>query len=79
LRHTFSTRADKFQVGAFTQKEVLGHSKLSMTGVYTHPAKETLKANLDGFEQHIRQIKVTKSKSKTKETPKPANLLRFKR
>ena len=58
LRHTFSTRADKYKVGVFAQKEMLGHSKLTMTGRYTHLAKETLKENLAGFEQYILQRKV---------------------
>lgn len=79
LRHTFSTRADKYKVGAFAQKELLGHSKLTMTDKYTHPSKETLKASLGGFEQHIRQIKDIKTKDKKENAPKAANLLDFKK
>ncbi len=53
LRHTFSTRADKLGVGAFAQKALLGHSKLTMTDRYTHLSKETLKSNLSSFETYI--------------------------
>lgn len=53
LRHTFSTRADKYGVGAFAQKTLLGHTKLAMTDRYTHPSKETLKENLISFEEQI--------------------------
>jgi integrase len=50
LRHTFSTRADKYGVGAFAQKALLGHSKLEMTDRYTHLSKERLKDSLKNFE-----------------------------
>ncbi len=53
LRHTFSTRADKYKVGAFAQKALLGHSKLTMTDRYTHISKETLKESLMNFENFI--------------------------
>jgi len=53
LRHTFSTRADKYNVGAFAQKALLGHSKLSMTDKYTHVSNDTLKASLTEFEQNL--------------------------
>lgn len=53
LRHTFSTRADKFGVGAFAQKALLGHSKLIMTDRYTHPSKDTLKQSLINFEGYV--------------------------
>lgn len=53
LRHTYSTRADKYGVGAFAQKALLGHTKLSMTERYTHLSKETLKASIINFEQFI--------------------------
>lgn len=54
LRHTFSTRCDKYGVGAFAQKALLGHAKLSMTDRYTHLSRETLKANLENFEHYIK-------------------------
>ncbi len=54
LRHTFSTRCQKHGVGAFAQKALLGHAKLSMTDRYTHLSKETLTANLTEFERHIK-------------------------
>lgn len=57
LRHTFSTRADKYKVGAFAQKDILGHSKLKMTSKYTHPSKETLKASLLNFEEYVQARK----------------------
>jgi integrase len=60
LRHTFSTRADKYKVGAFHQKAMLGHSKLAMTDRYTHVSKETLKESLAGFEQSLLHKKDTK-------------------
>ncbi len=49
LRHTYSTRANRFGVGPFAQRDILGHSKLTMTGKYTHPAKETIRASLVNF------------------------------
>ncbi len=55
LRHTFSTRANRFGVDPFAQKEVLGHSKLSQTADYTHQSNETFLRNFDGFENHLRQ------------------------
>ena len=53
LRHTFSTRADKFGVGAFARKALLGHSKLTMTDRYTHISNETLTDSLENFEQFV--------------------------
>ncbi len=77
LRHTFSTRADANNVGAFAQKALLGHSNLSMTDRYTHLSKETLKASLAGMEQHISRIKDTKAKTENKNDVKRPNLLTF--
>lgn len=57
LRHTFSTRADKFKVGAFAQKALLGHSKLTMTDRYTHISKETLKENMVNLELYVSERK----------------------
>jgi len=57
LRHTFSTRADKYKVGTFAQQGILGHAKLKQTSDYTHPSKETLKENVLGFEKYIAQRK----------------------
>jgi site-specific recombinase XerD len=53
VRHTFSTRANKYGVGAFDQKELFGHSKLTMTDRYTHISKETLKHSLRNIEPFI--------------------------
>ncbi len=77
LRHTFSTRANLNNVGAFAQKELLGHSKLAMTDRYTHLSKETLKANLAGMEQHISHIKDTKAKIENENSAERPNLLPF--
>ncbi len=55
LRHTFSTRANRFGVDPFAQKEALGHAKLSQTADYTHQSNETFLRNFDGFENHLRQ------------------------
>jgi len=55
LRHTFSTRANRFGVDPFAQKETLGHAKLSQTADYTHQSSETFLRNFDGFENHLRQ------------------------
>jgi integrase len=79
LRHTFSTRADKYKVGAFAQKMLLGHSKLSMTDRYTHVSKETLRENLDGFEQYLIQRKDKNNLSDKANISKTPNLLEFKR
>jgi integrase len=53
LRHTFSTRANRFGVDPFAQKESLGHSKLTQTADYTHQSSETFLRNFQGFEQHL--------------------------
>ncbi|HEY0428709.1 MAG TPA: site-specific integrase [Pyrinomonadaceae bacterium] len=53
LRHTFSTRTDECSVGAFAQKALLGHSKLTMTDRYTHVSKESLKERIVPMEQYI--------------------------
>jgi integrase len=53
LRHTFSTRADQYGVGPFAHKELLGHSKLTMTDRYTHVSEETLRHSLGRFEQYL--------------------------
>jgi integrase len=79
LRHTFSTRANKYNVDAFAQKALLGHSKLTMTDRYTHPTKETLKASLDGFQQQINRKKDTKQKQEKEKLLKCPNLLEFKK
>jgi integrase len=79
LRHTFSTRADEFKVGAFAQKDLLGHAKLSMTARYTHPKKETLKASLEPFEQHINRRNATRAENKNKKDEERPNLLNFKK
>jgi hypothetical protein len=79
LRHTFSTRADEFKVGAFAQKALLGHAKLSMTDKYTHLSKETLKASLDGMEQHFFHAKNTKPKTESENDTERPNLLDFKK
>lgn len=55
LRHTFSTRADKYGVGAFAQKSLLGHAKLSMTDRYTHISRETLKSSLENYERNLKK------------------------
>lgn len=79
LRHTFSTRADASNVGAFAQKALLGHSKLQMTDRYTHLSKETLKSSLSGMEQLIDRIKATREKSENKSDVERPNLLEFKK
>lgn len=53
LRHTFSTRANRFGVDPFAQKEALGHAKLSQTSDYTHQSNETFTRNFDGFETFL--------------------------
>jgi integrase len=53
LRHTFSTRANRFGVDPFAQKESLGHAKLSQTADYTHQSGETFLKNFAGFENHL--------------------------
>ena len=55
LRHTFSTRANRFGVDPFAQKAALGHAKLSQTADYTHQSKETFQRNFEGFEEHLRK------------------------
>lgn len=79
LRHTFSTRANKYNVDAFAQKALLGHSKLTMTDRYTHVSLETLKDSLTGFEQNIRRANVTIEETENNKTDKPLNLLEFKK
>ncbi len=79
LRHTFSTRCEKYGVGAFAQKALLGHAKLSMTDRYTHLSKETLKASLSGMEQQTSRTKDTSQKKEATEGEKRPNLLAFKK
>lgn len=79
LRHTFSTRADQFKVGAFAQKALLGHAKLSMTDKYTHLSKETLKASLEGMEQHFSRTKDPNAKTENPHEAERPNLLEFKK
>jgi integrase len=79
LRHTFSTRANKYNVDAFSHKSLLGHAKLSMTDKYTHVSKDMLKASVKPFEQHIRLSKDTQAKSKEENTAKQLNLLPFRK
>lgn len=55
LRHTFSTRANRFHVDPFAQQEALGHAKLAQTADYTHQSNETFLRNFDGFEDYLRQ------------------------
>ena len=66
LRHTFSTRADESKVGAFAQKALLGHSKLTMTDRYTHQSKETLKDNISSMEQYINRRNDTENLKRPK-------------
>ncbi len=58
LRHTFSTRANRFGVDPFAQKESLGHSKLQQTADYTHQSSATFLENFDGFERHLQKRNV---------------------
>lgn len=53
LRHTYSTRCEKYGVSAFAHKALLGHTKLSMTERYTHLSKDAIKENLSTFEENI--------------------------
>ena len=53
LRHTYSTRANRFGVDPFAQKAALGHSKLSQTADYTHQSPDTFRRNFEGFELHL--------------------------
>lgn len=53
LRHTFSTRANRFGVDPFAQKEALGHAKLSQTADYTHQSSDTFDKNFAGFEAFL--------------------------
>jgi len=79
LRHTFSTRCDRYKVGAFAQKALLGHAKLSMTDKYTHLSIETLKASLEGMEQHFSRAKNTNTKNENQNDVERPNLLDFKK
>lgn len=54
LRHTYSTRCNRFGVDAFAQKETLGHSRLTQTADYTHQSNETFKHQFNGFEEYLR-------------------------
>lgn len=79
LRHTFSTRANKYNVDVFAQKAILGHSKLSMTDKYTHISLETVRNSLFEFEQQVRHTKATINNSENVNPSKPLHLLEFKR
>ncbi len=53
LRHTYSTRCNRFHVDPFAQRSALGHAKLSQTADYTHQSIATFRGNFDGFEEHL--------------------------
>ena len=66
LRHTYSTRVAESNIGAFVQKALLGHSRLTMTDRYTHLSKETLKENIVPMEQYINRRNDTKNAERPK-------------
>ncbi|MBX7174388.1 MAG: site-specific integrase [Pyrinomonadaceae bacterium] len=76
LRHTFSTRANKYNVDAFAQKALLGHSKISMTDRYTHVSLDTLKNSLVNFENSVKNKKDNSLNSYNKK--RTAKILEFK-
>lgn len=79
LRHTFSTRLHKQGVSPFVQKEILGHSKLTMTANYTHVTKETLRAELLTAQPPQVRQKDTNLNGANENSIKGANLLHFKK
>jgi hypothetical protein len=66
-------------VGTFAHKDILGHSKLSMTANYTHLSEETLKDNMEGFEQYLRHRHDKIKNNDSKNNLEPTNLLKFKK
>ncbi len=79
LRHTWITRAEEEGIRVYAIKAIVGHSQRSMTDRYTHLSKEALKASLAPLEQRLFRIKNTKPKTEAQNTPKPPNLLDFKK
>lgn len=73
LRHTYSTRCEKYNVSAFAHKALLGHTKLSMTERYTHLSKDAIKENLSIFEENIS----VRRKNAANESEKPLKVLKF--